>query len=295
MEASGPTSNGHRSVLGWWVLVLAGWTCLATDPAAAEAQEVQWEILSEGLAITLWEPGDRCEDEVPSSVILKVDPGRVRFATYHFRDEGLPEPPAIRDWQRRTGASVVVNSGLFLEDYSYLGILLKDGRSIGGKRHPTWQGLFVAEPVQPGLRKAGILDLSVDHFSSERPVYREAAQSLMLLDRKGKLRVRRSGRQAYQTVVGENGDGIILLIKTTAAVGLRELAECLRVGLPELRQAMALDGGSSSDLLLASDLLGKFRGEREPLPWQGFVDGSGQRHIPLPSVIGVFPRSEEGK
>ena len=281
--------------LGWWVLVFAGWACLATDPAAAEAQEIQWETLSEGLAITLWEPGDRCEDEVPSSVILKVDPGRVRFATYHFRDEGLPEPPVIRDWQRRTGASVVVNSGLFLEDYSYLGILLKDGRSIGGKRHPTWQGLFVAEPVQSGLRKAGILDLSVDHFSSERPVYREAAQSLMLLDRKGKLRVRRSGRQAYQTVVGENGDGIILLIKTTAAVGLRELAECLRVGLPELRQAMALDGGSSSDLLLAPDLLGKFRDARDPSPWQGFVDGSGQRHIPLPSVIGVFLRSREGK
>lgn len=281
--------------LGWWVLVLAGWTCLATAPAAAEAQEIQWEILSEGLAITLWESGDRCEDEVPAAVILKVDPGRVRFATYHFRDEGLPEPLAIRDWQRRTGAGVVVNSGLFLEDYSYLGVLLKNGRSIGGKRHPTWQGLFVAEPVQQGLKKAGILDLSVDHFSSEHPVYREAAQSLMLLDRKGKLRVRRSGRQAYQTVVGENEDGTILLIKTTAAVGLRELAECLRVGLPELRQAMALDGGSSSDLLLAPDLLGKFKGERDPSPWQGFVDGSGQRHIPLPSVIGIFPRREEGK
>jgi len=295
VEASDPTSNGHRSVLGRWVLVLAGWTCLAIDPAAAETQEIRWEILAEGLAITLWEPGDRCEDEVPSSVILKADPGRVRFATYHFRDEGLAEPPAVRDWQRRTGASVMVNSGLFLEDYSYLGILLKEGRSIGGKRHPIWQGLFVAEPVQPDLRKAGILDLSVDHFSLERPAYREAAQSLMLLDRKGKLRVRRSGRQAHQTVVGENGDGTILLIKTTAAVGLRELAECLRVGLPELRQAMALDGGSSSDLLLAPDLLGKFEGEREPAPWQEFVDGSGQRHIPLPSVIGVFPRSEEGK
>jgi uncharacterized protein YigE (DUF2233 family) len=278
-----------------WATLLLAIGSLVAGPAATIAEELQWETLSTGLGIALWEPGERCHDEVPSLIILKVDPERFRFATFHFHSEGLTEPVTVQDWQERTGASVVMNSGLFREDYSYLGLLLKDGRSIGGKRHGNWQGLFVAEPGKPGLRKAGILDLSLDPFSEERPVYSEAAQALMLLDRKGKTRVRRSGKEAHQTVIGENGDGVILLIKTTSAAGLWELAECLRSGFPEVRQAMALDGGSSSDLLLAPELAGRLRGDRDPAPWQGFLDGSAQRHIPLPSVIGVFPRHGEGK
>jgi uncharacterized protein YigE (DUF2233 family) len=224
--------------------------------------------------------------------MVNVDPERFRFAVYHYRDEGLEEPLTILEWQKRTGAIAVVNAGLFREDYSYLGLLLKDGRSLGGRRHAIWQGLFVAEPVQPGLKKAGILDLSLDRFAEGHPLYREAAQSLMLLDRKRNPRVLRSGKQAYQTVIGEDGDGRILLIKTTAEVTLWELAECLRERLPMIRQAMAMDGGSSSDLLLGAETVGTLKEDRGSSAWQGFVDGSGQRHIPLPSVIGVFPRAQ---
>jgi uncharacterized protein YigE (DUF2233 family) len=279
----------HR-ISGRWGGLLLAIGALGAWPAVHAGGAAQWDALSPGLEIALWEPEERCQEVVPALVILRVDPERFRFATFHFRSEGLPEPITVQDWQQRTGASVVMNSGLFLEDFSYLGLLLKEGRSIGGKRHGSWQGLFVAEPAAPGFRKAGILDLSLDTFSEDQPAYREAAQALMLLDRTGKTRVRRTGKQAQQTLIGENGDGAILLIKTMSVVGLWELAECLRAGWPELRQAMALDGGSSSDLLLAPELARKLWGERAPESWQGLLDGSGQRHIPLPSVIGLFPR-----
>jgi uncharacterized protein YigE (DUF2233 family) len=220
-----------------------------------------------------------------------VDPERFKFSTYHFRDEGMPNPPTIQEWQRRTKASVIVNAGLFREDYSYLGLLFKDGRSLGGKRHSQWQGLFVAEPVAPGLRKARVLDLMVDSFTEDHPDYREAAQSLMLLDRTGKPRVRPTGKLANQTIVGENGAGHILLLKTAGIVTLRALAECLRDEFPALRHAMAMDGGDSSDLLIAPEAVTGVGGVR---PWHVLVGGGQAAHIPLPAVIGIFPREGTG-
>lgn len=256
----------------------------------SHAQTLAWDQIAEGLAVTVWELGARCGDEVAPLYMVKVDPERFRFSTYYFRDEGLPAPLTIQEWQRRTHAAVLFNAGLFREDFTYLGLLYKDGRSLGSKRHPQWQGLFVAEPIEPSQRKARVLDLAADSFTDDQPSYREAAQSLMLFDRTGKPRVRHTGKQAHQMVVGEDGEGNILLVKTTGAVTLRALAECLRERMPSIRQAMAMDGGSSSDLLIGAELLAKQRESGQSRLWQALVDGSGLAHIPLPSVIGLFPR-----
>jgi len=224
-------------------------------------------------------------------LILKIDPERFRFSTYHFQDEGMAAPLTIQEWQYRTGASVMFNAGLFRADYSYLGLLRKDGRWLGANPHPRWLGLFVAEPAaaQTKLPKARVVDLETEPALVQNLPYREAAQSIMLLDRTGNPRVRHSGKRAHQTVVGEDQRGRILIIKTTDTVALWELAVCLREGPLGIALAMAMDGGASSDLLIQDNLLQNIRaGAIEE--WRSVVDGSGQSHIPLPSVIGVFAR-----
>lgn len=276
----------------WLMLLIVGLMSLASSERTAAAPDVHWATLGEGLAIGVWDPKEICQDDVVPAVLVKVDPMRFRFATFYFRKEGLSEPPTIVEWQQRTAASIMFNAGQFLDDYTYMGLLLKEGRSIGGKRHRSWHGLFVADPFVSGIKPAGILDLTLDNFSEERPLYREAAQSLMLLDRHGKPRVRRSGKQAQQTVVGELKDGTIVLIKTMGESALWDLAECIKTGLPEVRQALALDGGSSSDVLISGEVLKNFKGVLDIAPWSAVVDGSRQRHIPLPSVIGIFPRNQ---
>lgn len=276
--------NRVRSVIvlfaGFWWIV----------PSALAAQEISWDRLAEGLAVTVWDPTAQCGDEVPRLFLVKVDPERFRFATYHYRDEGLSAPLTIQEWHLRTRASVLFNAGLFQEDFSYLGLLFKEGRSLGTKRHEVWQGLFVAEPVEPGLRKAGVLDLAFELFNEEKPAYREAAQSLMLFDRTGKPRVRQTGKRAHQTIVAEDREGDIVVVKTADVVGLWALAECLRRRFPALHHAMAMDGGASSDLLIGADLLPHRQSGENPRPWHPLVDGSGMPHIPLPSVIGALPR-----
>lgn len=253
---------------------------------------VTWEPLAEGLSVAVWEPGRTCGDEVPPLIAVRVDPERYRFVTYHYLDEKLPAPLTIKEWQRRTGAGLLFNAGLFRDDYSYMGLLLKDGRSLGSKRHAQWQGLFVAEPTVPGLRKARVVDLALEPWETDKMAYREAAQSLMLLDRMGKPRVRQTGKRAHQTIVAENRDGFILLLKTTDTVALWELATCLHGGFPDIHQAMVMDGGASSDLLIEGSLpeAGPSSGALSVQSFQDVVDGGGMRHIPLPAVIGLLPR-----
>ncbi len=259
-------------------------------PIALTAPETAWEHLAEGLAVRVWEPGSRCGGEVPALLLVRVDPERFRFATYHYRDEDLPAPITIRDWQERTRATILFNAGLFREDYSYLGLLFKDGRSLGSKTHARWKGLFVAEPTASGLKKARVVDLARESFSPDASTYREMAQSLMLVDARGKPRVQHTGKHARQTVVGEDKAGNILIIKTAAGVALWELAVCLRDGVPTLRHAMLMDGGSSSDLLIVSTLLGGKGADRKTPRWVSMADGSATAHTPLPAVIGVRPR-----
>lgn len=261
------------------------------SPGLPAAQDLPWKALTEGVELSVWTPGSSCGNQVASLVVLKVDPERVRFSVYHYQDEGLSAPLTIQEWQGRTGASVLFNAGLFREDYSYLGLLLKNGRSLGSRQHPHWNGLFVAEPVVPGMRKARVMDLAAEAFSELEPAYREAAQSLMLLDRTGTPRVRRSHKRAHQTVLAESREGnAIFVLKTTEAVGLWELAACLREGFPLIHQAMAMDGGASSDLLVTADLLAGHRETEDAGGWSELIAGTGMPHIRLPSVIGLSPR-----
>lgn len=254
------------------------------------AQEPHWEPLGAGLAASIWKPGESCPD-LDRFLAIKVDPERYRFSVHNYAQEGLLHPPTIDEWQRRTGHAILFNAGLFRENFAYLGLLLKEGRSVGSRRHNTWQGLFVAEPQPPNsVPKAGVLDLAVDMFHEEAPPYREAAQSLMLLDRRGAIRVRQSGKRAYQTVVAEGKDGHILILKSLSLVSLHGIGQCLRDTFPSIKLAMAMDGGSSSDLIVSDTLWNRPDSSEARPVWKDLFSGRSTAHIPLPTVIGLSPR-----
>jgi hypothetical protein len=259
---------------------------------AAGSDGVKWDTVADGLAFASWNPGAQCGEDI-TAVIVDIDPERFRFTVHHFQNEGMPSPPFMVDWQRRIGASVMFNAGLFLDDFSYMGLLYKDGRSLGKRRHPQWQALFAAEPADAALRKARVLDLAFEDFEEERPSYREAAQSLMVLDRTGRIRVRQSGKRAHQTLLAEDSDGTIWLVKTTGPATLYGLGDCLHRSFPTIRQVMAMDGGSSSEVLVGADLLTQLTRSGYTPGWRSAVDGTARAsHIPLPAVISIRPRTD---
>jgi uncharacterized protein YigE (DUF2233 family) len=275
----------RRRTLRFCSLFLA----LCVMPGISFAQQIMWERLSEGLAVSVWKPGERCP-AVPAMLAADIDPERTRFSVHYYVQEGLSQPPTIEEWQKRTGHYLLFNAGLFRENFTYLGLLYKDGRSLGSRRHTTWQGLFVAEPSKSGLKNARVLDLASDTFDEQQPPYREAAQALMLLDQVGTIRVRQTGKHAHQTIVAEAGNGHILIFKSLDLVTLHDIGQCLKDALPIVRLAMAMDGGSSSDVLVPESLWQGNTPTQDRTSWMALFGGSTVPHIPLPTVIGISAR-----
>jgi uncharacterized protein YigE (DUF2233 family) len=280
----------YRDSLRRHVLILVGLCLLGAAPGSVSAQSIAWDRPAEGLAIGIWNPLPMC-GEVPPLVVSEIDPVRYRISVHYFRNEPLSEPPDINEWQRRTGHDLVFNAGLFRENFSYLGLLYGQGKSLGGKRHQSWMGLFVAEPIQAkAAARAGILDLSMDRFDEEHPSYGEAAQSLMLLDRTGKVRVKQTGKQSQQTIVAELRNGHILIMKTTEIASLHAIGQCLHAAYPDIHQAMAMDGGSSSDLSISPALRQAVEKTEGPHQWMRMMNTAAEGHVGLPAVIGISPR-----
>jgi len=260
-----------------------------SGPSTTIAQTLTEDQLGDGLSISVWNPHTQCPDVAPL-VAIEIDPDRYRFTVHYYQQDGFSDPLDIHQWQERTGHDLVFNAGLFRENYAYLGLLYGDGRSLGSKRHVTWLGLFVAEPAENHSRRARVLDLTYDVFDERQPPYREVAQSLMLLDRTGKVRVRQTGKRAHQTLVAEQDDGHLLVLKTTAVASLHALGECLRDAFPSLRQVMAMDGGSSSDVAVSPSLRQGTAKNAGLHTWIPLLEGSTTAHIGLPAVIGISPR-----
>jgi uncharacterized protein YigE (DUF2233 family) len=263
-----------------------------SGPLTTTAQTLTEDQLGDGLSISVWDPQTQCPEVAPL-VAVEIDPDRYRFTVHYYQQDGFSGPLDIRQWQEQTGHDLVFNAGLFRENYAYLGLLYANGRSLGSKRHATWLGLFVAEPAEDHSRRARVLDLNFDTFDEQRVPYREVAQSLMLLDRTGKVRVRQTGKRAHQTLVAEQSNGHLLVLKTTEVVSLYAIGECLRKAFPSLRQVMAMDGGSSSDIAVSPSLRQATSRMAGAHSWIPLLEDSMATHIELPAVIGISPRRKQ--
>jgi len=284
----------HRSLpftpVAWFLLGII--FVMFSGPSTTTAQTLTGDHLGDGLSISVWNLQAQCSDVAPL-IAVEIDPNRYRFTVHYYQQDGFSDPLDIRQWQERTGHDLVFNAGLFRENYAYLGLLYGNGRSLGSKRHAIWLGLFVAEPVEDRARRARVLDLTFDTFDEQRVPYREVAQSLMLLDRTGKIRVRQTGKRAHQTLVAEQDDGHLLILKTTEEVSLHALGECLRDAFPSLRQVMAMDGGSSSDIAVSPSLRQSTSEMAGLHAWIPLLEDSTTTHVGLPAVIGISPRRKQ--
>jgi hypothetical protein len=172
----------------------------------------------------------------------------------------------------------VFNAGQFYPDFRYMGVLVCGGDTVSAHPHAEFQAALVADSG-----RAHVFDLARVPLGTP-PQWSDVAQSFMLFDRAGGVRVRRSTRIANRTVVGEDERGWIVICVSEGAYTLAEFAEVLRGAPLALTHAMSMDGGLESELVVSA---GNFRYasfgdwplEREPSA-PGAV-------VPLPAVITV--------
>jgi hypothetical protein len=262
---------------------------LCCSPVCGQDSGLPRKSLDPGLDWILWNGETFCKAGDPKIAVLVVNPAKFRFHVFHYSAEKLPEPPTLLEWMERKPALAMFNGGQYYPDYSYMGLLVAGGSVVFPKIHHLFQGLFVAEPKGGKAPLARIIDLSVDAFDPNSLEYRQIAQSFMLFDRSGSIRVRKTIKVANRTVVAEGMEGKIWIFVTHGGYTLWEFGHMLRSGPFPLRQAMAMDGGFEAQMIVSHqgfhyDSLGTWIDETlrtRPGP---------RTRRPLPAVLGVFPR-----
>lgn len=222
--------------------------------------------------------------------LVRFDPARFAFRPYHESEYSGAGQVNIGGWAERLSSAVaLINSGQYYPDRSYMGLLNRADHKLSAKAHPQWKGFLVSEPkasAPPGAPAATLIDLQ-NHPELWLPEhYQNVMQSFMLLDRKGRVRVRDSRSLAGRAAVGQDREGRLLLIMTPAAITLFDLALVLKSPDLGLSQVMGLDGGFESQLLLRQNGTPFFTGGQFSITEKRAVYIPGY-HPTLPAVLAV--------
>jgi len=243
----------------------------------------RFRAVGRGLEFAVLSGDPYCRQGSSDIAILRVDPAQARVRVHHYSTVS-DKPLDILTWQRRTGAAVVFNAGQYYPDLSYMGMLVSGGRPLSSKPHPTFKALLVAEPVGAGPR-ARVLDLEHDVFDAQRPQWKEIAQSFMLFDVRGTVRVRKSPQIAPRTVVAEDAEHRLLIFTSEGSYTLSDFATLLRAAPLQLTRAMSMDGGDEAQMCVRT---GAFHyasfGHWDPAKDSSDLMAS---VVPLPAVITV--------
>jgi len=247
------------------------------------AGAVRWRDLAPGLEIATLRGEPYCRSGSTAIAVLRMDPERVRLRVHHFSQAG-GHPLDIVEWQRYTNALAVFNAGQFYPDWRYMGLLSSGGQWLSRKPHPGYHAALVADRRGPGLG-GHVLDLSAFNEPADSLPWNEVAQSFMLFDSTGTLRVNRSDRIAKRTIVGEDRHHRVLVMVTEGAYSLSDIAYVLQHSRLQLRQAMSMDGGRESEMVIVRGgfryaSFGAWTGEEEH-------PTAPDAQAPLPCVIGV--------
>lgn len=256
----------------------------AGAPPAQPLAAVSWQSLRPGLEFGFWEVQSANRAGSTRLALLRVNPHRFQFRVLagEVGDEGF----SAAQWRRLSGALAVFNAGQFTPQHAYLGLLIQDGRQIT-RPVTNLEAVLVAEPSEPGLPLARVIDLHYTPLPLPESPYRQAAQSLMLIDRFGQIRVRRSGKIAHRTLVAEDEKGRILVMISEGKHTLWDLAQSIAESGLGLREVMCMDGGAEAQLVVAVDgftyqQTGGPKGSPDlPLPWPA---------ANLPAALAIFAR-----
>ena len=220
------------------------------------ASEPRWRVIAPGLEFATFHGEPYCRRGSAALAVLRLDPERVQLRVRHYRQSRdlagrSSEPPDVVEWQRQTGALAVFNAGQFYPDWSYMGLLASGGHWLSRRAHVGYHAVLVADRPGPG-EGAHVLDLASIPTTPESLAWNEVAQSFMLFDSAGTLRVRRSERIANRTIVGEDKRGRIVVMVTEGAYTLADLAFVIQKSDLRLMHAMSMDGGREAELVVAT-------------------------------------------
>ena len=215
----------------------------------------RWHALRPGVEFATLRGEPWCRRGSTSIAALRLDPARVRIEVRSFLREPERRPLDILTWQRRANALAVFNAGQYYADGTYMGLLASRGVVLSRRPHATFKAALVAG-LRGGRAGAHVLDLARQPLDPDSLGWSEVAQSFMLFDRGGTVRVRHSDQVANRTAVAEDRGGRLVVLTTEGGYTLWDLAQMLKAMPLDLTEAMAVDGGLEGEMVVSA---GRFR------------------------------------
>ena len=228
----------------WFVFLLC---LLAVSPVQAEwSLDSFHEVAGLPAQVVAWQAEVRAGDRR-----VRVD--GVSFDAREAVFRVIDNPPDARKpldvALSETGALAGSNGNYFHEDFTPLGLVVSAGRRIHGfERAKLLSGILI-------LRAGGIEMVRSDNFHGEVPVDEALQAGPWLVEKGTAVAGLNAVRLARRTVVATDGKGHWAII-ATGPITLAETASFLLLknlpGTWTVRQALNLDGGSSTSLLALS-------------------------------------------
>lgn len=144
----------------------------------------------------------------------------------------------------------------------------------------------------PNAPRAAVLDLELKEPPLQPEQYRNVMQSLMLLDSRGRVRVKDSYYLASRAAIGQDRAGRIWAIMSPGAISLRDLALALKDPFLDLVRVLCLDGGFEAQIRWPNPAGSPVNVTAEYLVFPNETVYAPQMFRSLPSVIAAVPTSQ---
>jgi hypothetical protein len=222
--------------------------------------------------------------------VLRIDPKRFEVRLLCARAEPGHRLRTTRQWCVERGALAATNAGMFMTDgLTACGLM----RSAGYVNNPSLrrdQSVFVADPSDPALPPAQILERDAPDFQRLLGLYRTAAQNIRIVASRPVPHVvwqNKSGKWT-QAAVGQDDHGRILFLYSAVSRNPADLAAALLQVPLGLRSLMHTEGGPTAALCVRAAGV-----DREWAGGAGSADPPSAASAPaevVPNVLAVFRR-----
>lgn len=262
---------------------------LLLAPAAVNPPTA-WRALQPGLELgRLLSPRPSALGDSTISVV-RVDPALFELRLLSAKLLELEAPLPAPDWAARYGALAVINASMFREDGLTSVGHMRTGEAFNNRAWNKDNAVFVAQPRDPALPAAQILDRACENAGALSRSYGVAIQNIRMLDCGRRNVWAQQPRRWSTAAVGQDGSGRILLIHARSPWSTHDLIDILLLLPLDLRRLMYVEGGPEASLY--AKVAGQVELEAVGSFETGFFENDGnQRFWPLPNVLAVLPRT----
>lgn len=204
----------------------------------------RWTTVEPGVEIRSekWTSPGNNEDTV---IITRLNLHRVRLQVGYQPTH----PMTMSQWQKATGARVLMNGGYFDSDDRPTGLLISNGQQVGSSYNGFGGMLAVDAQGNVSLRS-----LSQQPYDPNTDQFEQATQSspMLMIDGKRTQFNTNAASQRRSIVAIDTRGRLLLIASPNAAFTLDELADLLASSDLSIKDALNLDGGASTGLYVSS-------------------------------------------